>query len=1059
MAFLLLTLLPFVCSAKQPGIHDLNFHNYTAKEDFPEETVLTILQDSRGFLWFGTVEGLYRYDGRKCTVFKNDPADSFTISDNLIHSLVEDRNGIIWIGTKNGLNQYSYHTNTFRQILYKPSKGIDLKSADVYSLALDSAGVVWAGTYGGGLFRISGYKPDEKEAPIITHFMYNPDLANSISSNDVFTICFDHLNRGFVGTNHGICVFRPDDSIISFTRLIHTADKNSIAENFINQLYCDSRNLIWAVSRNQLDRINITALNNLEIHVEHFFPGIQHATSDSATSVMNFLVDASGFCWLSIYEIGLIRFRYPEPIQGSLDTNSIEAFNYKPIEGGLTTKHIYTLYQKDARLMWIGTEAGLSKLLCEQELFKRIYFSNSHLKQHSISFNAVFCDTAGNIWFGGTGSGIWLKTRSGEKYIPLRNRQKDLGSNAVACIASSEAGDLLIGTIQGLYIIKAHEVQRLLTTPLTEVNSDYFTPDNSDLPGQHIFCISQQMGENIWIGTNAGLAVYNPVTAQFKKVIAPAKHNYSPAFSFRSFASIGSDTIAVGSEEGLYLCNTKTFGYKRFTVEHHLDHGFSSNQINSLSYDEKNRKLWIGSAEGIWDYNTTSHQFEKIKIQKNLENEAVYKMALDNEANVWFNTKKGLAIWYPKANQMKRLYFSLELFPTDDLYCLLTKDINGNILIINDKGFFSVNPKDVSLNHERQPVTITDFKIYGTSIFFDKLRALGNKFRAENTVTLNPDQKQFTVEFASLDFFSRGNTEYEYKLEGFDNNWVYTTNNSNATYTNLDGGTYTFYVKATNSDGVWDPTGVSFSVVVIPPFYKTVWFYLTVVLTFLLTTGFVFYMIYRIRIARILLAQRIRNRIATDLHDDIGSSLNSISVYSEIVKRSLSQDNVHALSVIEKMGIASRTMIETMNDIVWAIDQKNDDFEQVIQRMKYFAGELLGGKNILLQLDIDDRVRKVRLPMEIRKNFYLIYKEAINNAFKYSDARNVNVSLSLENSELAMIITDDGKGFEPKEKGLGGNGLKNMEVRAKEIGAYLTISSWIGKGSRISLIIPRVKEF
>ena len=191
--------------------------------------------------------------------------------------------------------------------------------------------------------------------------------------------------------------------------------------------------------------------------------------------------------------------------------------------------------------------------------------------------------------------------------------------------------------------------------------------------------------------------------------------------------------------------------------------------------------------------------------------------------------------------------------------------------------------------------------------------------------------------------------------------------------------------------------------------------------------------------------------IARDLHDDIGSTLNSISVYTEIAKQQLQGDTEKTNILLEKMGMASRNMIDKMSDIVWAINPKNDDFEQVLQRMQFFAGELLSGKNILLNFHADEKVKKLKFKMQERKNIYLIYKEAINNAYKYADGKNVSVTIGKDGNCLLLVIADDGKGFNIEEKANSGNGLTNMKSRASEIGAKLAIENKETGGTRIIL--------
>jgi signal transduction histidine kinase len=196
--------------------------------------------------------------------------------------------------------------------------------------------------------------------------------------------------------------------------------------------------------------------------------------------------------------------------------------------------------------------------------------------------------------------------------------------------------------------------------------------------------------------------------------------------------------------------------------------------------------------------------------------------------------------------------------------------------------------------------------------------------------------------------------------------------------------------------------------------------------------------------------------IASDLHDDIGSTLNSISVYTEVATQQLQRDAIRTKSLLDNMGVASRGMIDRMNDIVWAINPKNDDFENVLERMRFFAGELLSGKNMLLELEVDEKVIKARFSMQERKNIYLIYKEAVNNAYKYSGGTTVRVQIQKEGYNFTMAIEDNGDGFKSDGKNGGGNGLANMKNRAKEIGGRLNITSSAETGTTVQLILRKL---
>jgi len=284
-------------------------------------------------------------------------------------------------------------------------------------------------------------------------------------------------------------------------------------------------------------------------------------------------------------------------------------------------------------------------------------------------------------------------------------------------------------------------------------------------------------------------------------------------------------------------------------------------------------------------------------------------------------------------------------------------------------------------------------------------------------------------------------------LEGFDKDWVYTDASKRfVTYTNLDPGDYTFKVKASNNDGVWNETPTAVRLIITPPYWKTWWFTLLCVLTGACIVFAIFYL----RLQKLRDIHRIRNKIASDLHDDLGATLSSISIMSELANQQIKGQSPQASSLLEKIGSSSRNMIESVNDMVWAINPKNDSFENIIKRMRTFAAEILSAKDIAFHFDFDKNVLQSKLKMDIRRNFYLIFKEAVNNIAKYSYAANAFVMIWNRESNLKMTIRDDGNGFDP-DSVLRGNGLTNMQQRAEGIKARFNLESIPGKGTIVEL--------
>jgi anti-sigma regulatory factor (Ser/Thr protein kinase) len=314
-------------------------------------------------------------------------------------------------------------------------------------------------------------------------------------------------------------------------------------------------------------------------------------------------------------------------------------------------------------------------------------------------------------------------------------------------------------------------------------------------------------------------------------------------------------------------------------------------------------------------------------------------------------------------------------------------------------------------------------------------------------VTIPPNEAYISLKFSSpLNF---NHNQALMRIRGISDNWQSFNLTDEVNLINLPPGKYTLEARLGESQNkqYW----FSKTLVIQPAFYQTLWFRLLIWAAALLFTAYIIYLFWRSKVRKLRAEQQLRTTIASDLHDDIGSTLNSISVYSEIAGHHLKTDTAKAKILLDKMGIASRSMIDTMSDIVWTINPKNDDFENVLKRVQFFAGELLSGKNILLQFELDDRVKKLKLTMQERKNIYLICKEAINNIYKYSGATVATVKFAKDNNYLALTITDNGQGFNINAKSTSGNGLTNIKSRAVEIGGEVMINSEAQKGTQLFL--------
>ena len=316
-------------------------------------------------------------------------------------------------------------------------------------------------------------------------------------------------------------------------------------------------------------------------------------------------------------------------------------------------------------------------------------------------------------------------------------------------------------------------------------------------------------------------------------------------------------------------------------------------------------------------------------------------------------------------------------------------------------------------------------------------------------IKLTPDENSFSIYFSSLSFQQRDRLTYYFKMEGVDKDWQVADGVYFQNYALLPPGDYIFKVYAENVEGIRSANTTEFRITIKPPFYRTRWFISTI---FFLVLLFI-YLVHRERVNKLLAVEKIRNRVARALHDDMGSTLSTINILSSMAKSKMNSDPVKTATYISKISDNSQRMMEAMDDIVWSIKPSNDSMQRVTARMREMATSVLEAKDITLHFTVDEEVFDVKLNMEARRDFFLIFKEALNNAAKYAKATEVWVNIALQNRQLSFTIKDNGIGFDVSRAD-GGNGLGNMQKRADGVNGKLRIRSTAGQGTEVRLTVP-----
>jgi signal transduction histidine kinase len=466
-----------------------------------------------------------------------------------------------------------------------------------------------------------------------------------------------------------------------------------------------------------------------------------------------------------------------------------------------------------------------------------------------------------------------------------------------------------------------------------------------------------------------------------------------------------------------------------------------SRDIRSVYQGPGSDSLWLATTSGLSIFDLCTYSCSDIDVST-WPSTYLYSIMADREGLFWISSNAGIIRYDP-------LNATWKCFNIDD--GMQSNEFNTNCFALMPDGSLAFGgPEGLNVFDPRYfDSKNIPFYVHmqGVMVHEQELRDF-NPYLANAVITLSPNQKSIEFEYTSTAHFDRDDLEYYIQLQGADQDWVRRDDKEFMRYVNLRPGEYTFRLKGRNADGMWSTNTLETKVNVLPAFYQTLWFKSLLILVL---AGLV-YLLYRYRIGQLKKLYRMRNQISHDLHDDVGSTLGSISIYSEVAKSASSENRA---AVLEKIGVASREMLENLNDIVWSINPENDSFEKMESRMRGYAYMVLNPKGITFHLTIQSQNNQALEDMDKRRNLFLIFKEAVYNASKYSECNNVTIALNERNGQMRMEIIDDGKGFDVSStRAYNGNGLKSMKQRASELRGKLSINSTPGNGTRLILEIP-----
>ena len=475
--------------------------------------------------------------------------------------------------------------------------------------------------------------------------------------------------------------------------------------------------------------------------------------------------------------------------------------------------------------------------------------------------------------------------------------------------------------------------------------------------------------------------------------------------------------------------------------------------LSSLYIDSKNR-VWICTAndglQRIDDPSADAPTITRLTIQEGLSSNSINYAVEDDLGRLYVVTSRGMDRLDPDSGQIKQYTREDGLVSTTSGMAI--RDKHGVLWLATRRGISRYTPARDKLTSPA-PTYIKSVLISGRSIPVSEIGETDI-----HDVVIEPGELQFQIDFFALSLAAGETLRYQYKLEGADIDWTTPTNQRVVSFPNMAPGSYRFLVRAVLTDGTTTSSPASLSFVVLRPIWQRWWF----VAIFLGLVGMLVYVFYRYRVARLLELERVRTRIATDLHDDIGASLSRMAILSEVVKHQTGSLNLTTFQMLTEIADSARSLVDSMSDIVWSIDPRKDDLKSVAQRVRQFASDVLEARHIAWSFETPADIEKIKLPPDERRQLFLIFKEAVTNIAKHSGGSEARLCLRVEGGRLVAEIGDNGCGFAQPDpeisfNGLGGNGLKNMRARASDVGGCLDVDSQPGTGSLIRFILPMKK--
>ncbi len=1059
----------------------LHFGRITTLDGLSNDQLRAVVQDNRGFMWFGTLAGLNRYDGASIKAYHYDPDDPNSLSNNIARALLVDRDGVLWIGTWNGgLNQYDWEKDHFIRYQHNPDDPHSLSNDTVRVVYEDRDGTIWVGT-------TVGLNKLDRESGQFTRYQHDPDDPDSLSNDVVWAVLQDSAGVLWVGTAGGLNRFNPDTE--TFIHYRHDpADSSSLGNDTVRSIYEDSSGVLWLGTEGGLGKLNPERTS---------FTRYQHDDDDPQSlshNIINSVVeDQSGGLWIGTWGGGLDRF--------DRDSETFSHYRYDSDDPySLVSNTIWHIYGGQQGMLWIATVAGVSFLDGNTKPFyhyRALPGSPDSLSDNSVW--ALYADQEGNVWVGPSSGGLNKFDRQTESFTHYLNKPTDpvnLSEDSITVIYRDGQGLIWIGT-KGTGLIKYDPDTGDATRYMFDENDPHSLSHNS------VVSICEDRTGILWIGTyGGGLNAFDRDTELFTHY----QHNKADpnSLSDNVVTKVFEDQMGVmwvGTlTAGLNKFDRQTGTFTRYRQDVTDPRSLASDTVDTI-YEDQAGNLWIGTGGGLDKFDRQNGRvIRNYSTKDGLPSDTIVAILEDEQGRLWLHTHTGL-VRFDLRTESIRIYTVSDGLQSDSIhiYAAYSQSPSGEMFFGGPNGFNAFYPEEITDNLTPPSVLITDFQLTNKPVPIGGDSVLQKSILETDELVLSYLDDVFSFEFAALNFRAPEETRYKYKMEGFEEEWNEVDSTRRfATYTNLDPGEYVFRVIASNNDGVWNEEGASIKITITPPWWETAWFRIgmLVLVIGLLVGGYrrrVGTMEARSRELEIQVAERTQELQAANqaksiflanMSHELRTPLNAILGFTRLMTRDpeVTAQQQEKLTIINRSG---EHLLDMVGDILSLsrieagrveLDEEPFDPRQMLEDIGEIFQSRAEGKGLGFHLELADDLPPYLLGDAGKLRQVLI--NLLDNAIKFTQEGEVGLRAGMGAMEkdpamvmLRLKVEDSGPGIQqdnldeifetfirfdlaPHTQRGTGLGLSISKSLVEMMGGEIAVESEVGQGSLFKVNIP-----